>query len=622
MSSYVVLARKWRPRRFEDLIGQEHVVQALRHALDQGRISHAFLFTGIRGIGKTTLSRLLAMCLNCREGVTATPCGTCDSCQAVIRGEHPDVFEVDAASRTKVEQMRELLDGVPYAPTTSAYKVYILDEVHMLSEKSFNAILKTLEEPPAHVKFIFATTEVHKIPPTILSRCQRYDLRRLERGRLSAYLADILGQEEIAFEELALSAISKAADGSVRDGLSLLDQCIAHGGGEVTYARVSDLLGLTDGEAVTSMLADLLKGDAAGMLAGLEQFHRYGVEPRILLDDLLERLHAAAREKAVGAQDRDLALADHAELATHWAKISQEHLQMLYQVLLRGRQDIQLARDGKQALEMLLLRGSCLRPVPPLKNMVDALQRQVEQASGTAAQAAAQPSAASASVPPAAAQVATSPLAEEKKKPSVAPEPTAPPPPEAILELPKPAPSVKSSSAAAAREADADRFAPAPPRPEVPQQPPPVEPRELAHEQPVLPERLDSWDALAQAAAVKQPVLQQKMDSHLSLVSYQGGTGPQDPPRLEVATAHSFAGEPAKVRKQLMDLFASLGVMNPQVKVVDGTKGDRPATRAEIAQKSQQAHQTALEKEITANPLVQKIINHFDADIIHVEPNG
>ncbi|MBF0438927.1 MAG: DNA polymerase III subunit gamma/tau [Magnetococcales bacterium] len=359
MSSYVVLARRCRPRSFEALIGQQHVVQALKNGLASGRVPHAFLFSGTRGVGKTTLARILAMRLNCQTTQTPEPCGTCASCQEVIAGSHPDVMEIDAASRTKVEQMRELLELAPYAPASSPFKVFILDEIHMLSTQSFNALLKTLEEPPAHVKFIFATTEPRKIPATILSRCQRHDLKRVTALTLTKHLETILNNDQIPWDALGLQAVVRAADGSVRDGLSLLDQVIAHGNGEVRYEAVHTLLGLTDQEAVTRLLDQVLTGQGPEVLTSVEQFHAGGVEPAALVRDLLNQVHQRTRTRVTTIQ-----LGDGPSL---------EHLQMVYQTLLKGEGEIKLADQPSQALEMLLLRAAYLRPIPELDKLIAAL---------------------------------------------------------------------------------------------------------------------------------------------------------------------------------------------------------------------------------------------------------
>ncbi|MBF0180672.1 MAG: DNA polymerase III subunit gamma/tau [Magnetococcales bacterium] len=359
MTAYVVLARRWRPRNFASLIGQQHVVQALQNALIAGRMPHAILFSGTRGVGKTTLARILAMRLNCRETTTPEPCGQCPSCAEVISGSHPDVMEIDAASRTKVEQMRELLELAPYAPTSAPYKVFILDEVHMLSTQAFNALLKTLEEPPSHVKFIFATTEPRKIPATILSRCQRHDLKRVTAATLTSHLEAILTSEGIAWDDAGLQAVVTAADGSVRDGLSLLDQAIAHGNGTVRHETVHTLLGLTDQDAVTRLLEHLLAGQGPELLQALDQFHAGGVEPNALARDLLDQVHQRVRARVTRT----------GPVGPH----SLEHLQMVYQTLLKGEGEIKFAQKPAQALEMMLLRAAYLRPIPELDKLIASL---------------------------------------------------------------------------------------------------------------------------------------------------------------------------------------------------------------------------------------------------------
>ncbi|MBF0435754.1 MAG: DNA polymerase III subunit gamma/tau [Magnetococcales bacterium] len=382
MSDYVVLARRWRPRSFDTLVGQEHVTRALVNALDGGRLSHAFLFSGIRGTGKTTLARLLALCLNCEQGTTSKPCGACGSCREIIAGHHPDVMEVDAASRTKVEQMRELLDMVAYAPTHSRFRIFILDEVHMLSVPSFNALLKTLEEPPSHVKFLFATTELRKLPATILSRCQRYELRRVAEDVLLGHMAYILDQEGIAYENKALALVAQAAEGSVRDSLSLLDQVIAHGGGAVAHATVEQLLGLTNRETIHVLLSQILTGDGKGVLETVANAHQNGVEPEMVVRDLLARLHGEVRGKVIGIP---VSQGDGAEWSGRLPEsVTLEHLQMVYMVLNKGGNELHLTDRPWRALEMLLLRVCYLAPVPDLGKLIRVLGRETTSGGGGA----------------------------------------------------------------------------------------------------------------------------------------------------------------------------------------------------------------------------------------------
>src|SRR5690348_3373166 len=295
-SPYRVLARKYRPQSFAELIGQDAMVKTLANAIERGRIAHAFLLTGVRGVGKTSTARLIAKALNCvgpdgQGGPTITPCNVCEPCRSISEGRHIDVIEMDAASHTGVEDIREIIDAVRYASVSARYKIYIIDEVHMLSKNAFNALLKTLEEPPEHVKFLFATTEVDKVPVTVLSRCQRFDLRRIPAGKLAAHFAEVSRAEGVDVEPEALAMIAAAAEGSARDGLSILDQAIAHGAGTVTTEQVRDMLGLADRGRIRRLLELVLAGDASSALAELDEAHRLGIDPTQLLRGLMESLH-------------------------------------------------------------------------------------------------------------------------------------------------------------------------------------------------------------------------------------------------------------------------------------------------------------------------------------------
>lgn len=365
--SYQVLARKWRPRTFHELVGQAHVQRALVNALDQGRLHHAYLFTGTRGVGKTTLARILAKCLNCTaggrgdEGVTSTPCGECDSCRAIDEGRFVDLIEVDAASRTKVEDTRELLDNVQYAPTQGRYKVYLIDEVHMLSTSSFNALLKTLEEPPPHVKFLLATTDPQKLPPTVLSRCLQFTLKHMPPERVVEHLQHVLGAEGVAFEERALWLLGKAAEGSMRDAMSLTDQAIAFGQGEVRYADVAAMLGTLDHRHVLALVEALAAVDVATLLGEVATLAEQGPDFAAVLDDITAILHRLAVAQMVpdavdnSHGDRDMILA----LAS---RFTAEDVQLYYQIGIQGRGDMAHAPDLRSALEMTLLRMLAFRP--------------------------------------------------------------------------------------------------------------------------------------------------------------------------------------------------------------------------------------------------------------------
>jgi len=359
--AYRVLARKYRPQSFGELIGQDAMVTTLGNAIARGRIAHAFLLTGVRGVGKTSTARLVAKALNCigpdgQGGPTIDPCGVCEPCVAIAEGRHIDVIEMDAASHTGVDDVREIIEAVRYAAVSARYKIYIIDEVHMLSKNAFNALLKTLEEPPAHVKFLFATTEVNKVPVTVLSRCQRFDLRRIPAGKLAAHFAHVARAEGVEVEDEALQAIARAAEGSARDGLSILDQAIAHGEGRVTAAEVRSMLGLADRGRIGRMLDTVLKGDAAATLEQLDEAHSLGIEPAALLRGLMESLHAITRAKAGAAEDA-LQSAEQREAARELAaSISWGSLHRLWQLLLKGLTDVGIAPDPHEAATMALLR--------------------------------------------------------------------------------------------------------------------------------------------------------------------------------------------------------------------------------------------------------------------------
>ena len=359
--SYLVLARKWRPKDFADTVGQEHVLQALINALDSGRLHHAYLFTGTRGVGKTTIARILAKALNCEKGVTSQPCGTCSACVEIDEGRFVDLIEVDAASKTKVDDTRDLLDNVQYAPARGRYKVYLIDEVHMLSKSSFNALLKTLEEPPPHVKFLLATTDPQKLPVTVLSRCLQFNLKRMTPRLISDRLAHICEAESIDADAAALATIARAADGSMRDALSLLDQAIAYCGGALEEPQVARMLGTIDRDHVVRLLRLLAANDARGIVDAIreidEQFPNYAR----LLEDLARDLQRIAVYQVVGACDAedDLKEEEYAELAT---SLPDEDVQLFYQVAILGRRDLHLAPDPRSGTEMTLLRMLAFRP--------------------------------------------------------------------------------------------------------------------------------------------------------------------------------------------------------------------------------------------------------------------
>jgi DNA polymerase-3 subunit gamma/tau len=353
--SYQVLARKWRPQTFHQLVGQEHVKQALVNALNEQRLHHAYLFTGTRGVGKTTIARIFAKSLNCDEGITSNPCGQCQSCLDIEAGRFIDLIEIDAASRTKVEDTREILDNVQYAPTRGRYKVYLIDEVHMLSKHSFNALLKTLEEPPEHVKFLLATTDPQKLPITILSRCLQFNLNAMSQSQIVSQLTHILPQEQIQFEEPALKALAKAADGSMRDALSLTDQAIAQTNAQLTLAAVQDMLGLMDVSHAVSILASVLCQDPPAVLEEVAQIALKNGNYLAVLDDLIALLHAIQLTQLV-PQAAKISVFSEQDIATLSEQLNPQQVQLFYQLLLNGKKDLQWAPEQKLGFEMVLLR--------------------------------------------------------------------------------------------------------------------------------------------------------------------------------------------------------------------------------------------------------------------------
>ena len=463
--SYQVLARKWRPRSFREMVGQTHVLKALINALDSQRLHHAYLFTGTRGVGKTTIARIIAKCLNCETGITSTPCGTCSVCREIDEGRFVDLIEIDAASRTKVEDTRELLDNVQYAPSRGRFKVYLIDEVHMLSSHSFNALLKTLEEPPPYVKFILATTDPQKLPATILSRCLQFSLKNMTPERVVEHLSHVLSVENIPFEDDALWLLGRAADGSMRDAMSLTDQAIAFGEGKVLAGDVRAMLGTLDHGQVFDLLHALIEGDARALLEAVRHLAEQGPDWNGVLSEILNVFHRVAIAQALpegldnghGDRDRVLALA---------SALPAEDVQFYYQMGLIGRRDLPLAPDPRGGFEMVLLRMLAFRPAgtadapsQPLKP-VGISQATVDSTSPVAATAA----------------VAA---------PAPAPAPVAAPAPEATAQpAPTPAPVVETTAPVVA-EIDLPWNEPS--APVIEQEAPPEPVLDTVSEQPELP---------------------------------------------------------------------------------------------------------------------------------------
>ncbi len=380
-NQYVALARKYRPQRFEDLLGQDALVQTLTNAIQTNRLHHAYILTGIRGVGKTTTARLIARAINCigpdgNGGPTIHPCGECENCKAIAADRHIDVIELDAASKTGVDDMREILDGVRYKPVNARYKVYIIDEVHMLSKSAFNALLKTLEEPPAHVKFIFATTEIRKVPVTILSRCQRFDLERLSIETLMTLFTKVLASEKIEAENEALRLVARAADGSARDGLSMLDQAIVLGNGKITTETAKNMLGLADRQQTFALYSKLLEGDVAATLQLLQQQYTNGATPLIILQDMIDITHLLAKVVIMPDFINDPSISENdREMCKKLSVVPINILSKIWQMLIKGLSEIQYAAVQIDALEMILMRIAYSAGLPTPADLLKELKK-------------------------------------------------------------------------------------------------------------------------------------------------------------------------------------------------------------------------------------------------------
>ena len=425
-AAYRVLARKYRPAAFADLIGQEALVRILTNAIRADRIAHAFMLTGVRGVGKTTTARILARALNClgpdgsRNGPAEEPCGVCEACTAIAADRHVDVIEMDAASHTGVDDVREIIEAARYRPVSARFKVYIVDEVHMLSRQAFNALLKTLEEPPGHVKFIFATTEIRKVPVTVLSRCQRFDLRRVPAGMLEAHFAGVAAKEGAEIEPEALARIARAADGSVRDGLSMLDQAIAEAdGGRIAAEAVNEMLGLADRLDIYDLFEALMRGEPAAALARFDEMYRAGADPGLVLQDMAELVHRLTRASVVPAEAEDAALpeAERVRGRKLAESLSMPALTRVWQLVLKGIQEVNAAPSAKPAFEMVLLRIAYAAGLPTPAEAIAQLRSGAPAAAAPPPQRRSEP-------PPAPAP------APERREPEPAPPlPPEPPPP-------------------------------------------------------------------------------------------------------------------------------------------------------------------------------------------------
>lgn len=406
--TYQVLANKYRPHSFEDLIGQDVLVQTLSHAIEQERVAGAFLLTGIRGVGKTTTARIIARSLNCEKGPTVTPCGVCEHCVSITQGRHQDVLEVDAASRTGVDDMREIIDNCRYMPSSAQYKIYIIDEVHMLSKSAFNALLKTLEEPPKHVKFIFATTEIRKIPVTVISRCQRFDLKRIDDQTLAAHLSNIAEKEGATIDQDAALLITRAGEGSVRDGLSLLDQAITNGQKKVTATIVKEMIGLADHSDMITLFEQIVTGQNKEALAHIQQLYQKGADMGLVFESLLSLTHLGTTFHVTSSLDApELSDIENKRLQEIASKLSITYLTRLWQLTLKAIQELRYAPQQLLASEMLVIRLCHMAQLPPLEELLETKSNSAPKAATPAT--------------PVAPQVTSAPQALALETPSPAP---------------------------------------------------------------------------------------------------------------------------------------------------------------------------------------------------------
>ena len=582
--SYQVLARKWRPRIFREMVGQEHVLKAIINALDRGQLHHAYLFTGTRGVGKTTIARIFAKCLNCEQGVSSEPCGQCSACQEIAEGRFVDLIEVDAASRTKVEDTRELLENVQYSPTRGRYKVYLIDEVHMLSSHSFNALLKTLEEPPPHVKFLLATTDPQKLPATILSRCLQFHLKNMTPERIVAHLRHVLDQELVPFEEGALWQLARSADGSMRDALSLTDQAIAFGSGRVSDHDVAAMLGTLDRGLVLQLLASVVSGEGAQVLQAVGRLSEQSPDYEGALGDLQRLLHRIALAQAVPAS-LDGSNGDEEALRALAVQLAAEDIQLYYQIALQARRDFPYAPDARSALEMALLRMLAFRPEGVAEPPAIALGGGSSGRAPVTAIAGAQPQAAEAVVAQAAPIQAPVPPSRAQLEP-------APPRSEAGLQQSEPATPVPAAVIA---------MASADPEPE------PAPPLEPARDDAL--QALDNSDWLAIFPRLDVAGLARSVASHCVLASVGDGSL-----RFVLDERHSalFNASQADI---LSDSLGRLLGRSLAVNIAPGAIGEVETPAAQAARIAAERQAGALEL-MRSDPNVRWLTEHFGASLI------
>ncbi|MBS0581797.1 MAG: DNA polymerase III subunit gamma/tau [Proteobacteria bacterium] len=573
--SYQVLARKWRPKKFSELVGQEHVVRALGNALDSGRMHHAFLFTGTRGVGKTTIARIFAKSLNCEKGQSSNPCGECATCRDIDAGRFMDLLEIDAASNTGVDDVREVIENAQYTPSRGRYKVYLIDEVHMLSKSAFNALLKTLEEPPPHVKFLLATTDPQKLPVTVLSRCLKFNLKRLLPEQISGQMRRILDAEQIAFEPEALAELARGADGSLRDGLSLLDQAIAYGAGAVRAGEVRAMLGTIERGQVHALIAQVHAGDGAALMAEVDRLAEFSPDFAQALDEIAAVLHRVQLKQLV----RDYATAeegDEAQVAALAAALSPEETQLYYQFAVVGRRDLPLAPTARAGFEMTLLRMLAFRPVE----------------AGSQALAAPPPVRATAPAASVAAQTARAALAphaaagfdvDPKRSTARVAEPKAP----AF------AGSANTLAAAAAVAA----------------QPPAASAQRWSGD-------TGDWLGLIETAGLKGPV--GALAQHCTLIAIE-----QNVVRLALKPEHEHFSAPPLVAAMEEKIAQALG-RAVKVRFEKNAAAQQAETPAEAAGRARDARQQTAERALNDDPIVQALMRDFDARLIpeSVKPVG
>lgn len=588
--SYQVLARKWRPRNFETLVGQEHVVRALTHALQTGRLHHAYLFTGTRGVGKTTISRILAKSLNCETGVTATPCGVCAACTEIDSGRFVDYVEMDAASNRGVDDMAALLEKAAYAPSRGRYKVYMIDEVHMLTGHAFNAMLKTLEEPPAHMKFILATTDPQKIPVTVLSRCLQFNLKQMPQSHIIDHLSRILGEEQVSFELGALRHIAKGAHGSMRDALSLLDQAIAHGAGKVEEEGVRDMLGTVGEDHLYELLDALRAQDPVALMAAAD-----GMETRSLsFDSALQELAVLLHRIAL-FQMAPQAIADGFErdrLAPYAEAFDAEFLQLAYQICIHGREELALAPDEYTGFTMSLLRLHAFQPVqpgsPPARSGPAPSRPVLQSAGGTPASAAP----AAVARPQAAKPESVAPALA----PAKAPEPEPP-------QMPEPPPPWEDEAPAASRAAQA--AVPVEPAEKTAPAAEAAAPRGIL--QPGSQATVSDWQATIEQAQIGGMV--RELAQHCELLTYDGHVL-----RLRLPPEHKhltvLPGNHQKLQEALRVLLGE--TLRVHVEVGE-LSSQTPAQRNDEIR--QQRHAEAVAS-LESDPFVQELVERFDATLV------